>query len=126
MKHQKLIDYLASNDVVHCVIIDIHGNCLDAFGSKDDLQYAGLYESLFGDGNRRRNLFSSIRVQAIPQSWKQGVEKCLVFTLDPTTIAGVFYLDKHNIMESYQFGIKICFEIQSIWIEYHNFDHSDR
>jgi hypothetical protein len=91
-------------NILFAVIVDLEKEVDYTFGSKDTLTYEGLYNSLFGDMEIIKKLNDSLEGQLMPQSWKQGELKCLVVKPNEKILAGLFFNDTKNAMESYKLG----------------------
>lgn len=100
----KFKEFTEKHNVFLAVLVDVEKGIDYTYGSKDNLIYEGLFNSLFGNMESIIKLNKSLDGQIMPQSWKQGELKCLVVRPNDKVLIGLFYNDVDNVLESYKIG----------------------
>lgn len=114
MIDQKFIDFTLNHEILYTVIVDLDKKTVISSGWRHKLPYDGLLKSLFDDEDTVISVNDSLEDQILPQSVMQGDLNCTLCKPKKNILVGLFYIDKREPFESYEFSIRLNDEINSM------------
>lgn len=114
MIDRKFVDFMSKYEIIYAVIVDLDKNTLISSGWRYKLPYDGLLKSLFEDEETVRSVNDSLEGQILPQSMMQGDLNCSLYKPNKNILVGLFYIDKRDPIESYEFSSHLSDELNII------------
>jgi hypothetical protein len=111
MLDQKFADFMFKYGIIYAVIADLDKNTVISSGWRYKLPYDGLLKSLFEDEDTVRSVNDSLDGQILPQSMIQGDLNCSLCKPKENILVGLFYIDKRDSIESYEFSNQLNNEL---------------
>lgn len=115
MINQKFIDFTVKNRIIYAVIVNLDTRTFISTGWKYELPYEGLLKSLFNDEETVKKVNDSLKGQIMPQSMAQGDLNCALCKPKDNILVGLFYIDKREPSESYEYSRQLDNELNLIF-----------